>query len=137
MVETQQDRTKAGPRLHLPPTIGDALDAIAGPEGSDRRWFEQHPDRRWRIRPSEPVEHQVHELVALMLADGIDGHTCSTCTPYTLVTASPSLNIRFRHFVANCFAEPVGWVAEAVATETDVDFLKAYAPHLRGRGVPA
>ena len=124
------------PTLKLPPAVGKAMEAVAGPKGSDRAWFEARPGRRWRIRPSEPAEHQTHELLDLMTADGSLGHGCGRCQPYVLVLTSPSLDIRLRFFGADPSLVPTDWMVEAISAETDAAFVRAVAPYLRGRGAP-
>jgi hypothetical protein len=47
------------PQVRLPTALGNVLDAVTD---ADKAWFEQHPGKRWRVRPADPAECRLPRL---------------------------------------------------------------------------
>ena len=100
-MQSQRHRGHRPPQVTLPPALGKAVEAVAD---ADRRWFREHPGRRWYVRPTAVADIEAFGVAGLF--DPRAGHLCLTCEPYTLVWTLPSRKGRFWTTVDRPFARP-------------------------------
>lgn len=115
-----------GPTVRLPKKVDEALDGLMA---RDRRWFEENPTVRWRIRPTEHVERESDDLIAIATNTEFSDWQSVVC----VVRPPEVAGIRFRVSMSPDYAvalvfdiasgTPHMWVSRLIAAQSDAEFF--------------